>query len=67
MCGKRLQLRKWDSGRGVRRHAFCYACPTMRNSIDFSSWQGVLSTLLGLVLVTVVAVGIRLVVMQRLQ
>jgi len=39
----------------------------MRNSIDFSSWQGVLSTLLGLVLVTVVAVGIRLVVMQRLQ
>jgi len=35
--------------------------------IDFSSWQGVLSTLLGLVLVTVVAVGIRLLVMQRVQ
>jgi len=34
---------------------------------DFSSWQGVLSTLLGLVLVTVIAVGIRLMVMQRVQ
>jgi heme exporter protein D len=40
---------------------------SMRNLIDFSSWQGVLSTLLGLVLVTVVAVGIRLMVMQRVQ
>jgi len=39
----------------------------MRNLIEFGSWQGVLSTLLGLVLVTVVAVGIRLVVMQRVQ
>lgn len=39
----------------------------MRNGIDFSSWQGGLSTLLGLVLVTVVAVGIRLLVMQRVQ
>jgi heme exporter protein D len=39
----------------------------MRNLIDFSSWQGVLSTLLGLVLVTVVAVGIRLLVMQQVQ
>lgn len=35
--------------------------------IDFSSWQGVVSTLLGLVLVTIVAVGIRLLVMQRVQ
>ena len=39
----------------------------LRNLIDFSSWQGLLSTLLGLILVTIVAVGIRLVVMQRVQ
>lgn len=39
----------------------------MRNLIDFSSWQGTLTTLLGLVLVTIVAVGIRLLVMQRVQ
>lgn len=39
----------------------------MRNLMDFSSWRAVLSTLLGLVIVTVVAVGIRLLVMQRVQ
>ena len=39
----------------------------MRNLLDFSSWSAVLSTLLGLVIVTVVAVGIRLLVMQRVQ
>lgn len=39
----------------------------MRNFIDFSSWQGVLTTLLGLVVFTLVAVGIRLLVMQRVQ
>ncbi|MFT3817182.1 MAG: hypothetical protein QM750_06070 [Rubrivivax sp.] len=39
----------------------------MRGAIDFSSWQGLVSTLLGLILVTVVAVGIRLLVMQRIQ
>ena len=39
----------------------------MRGAIDFSSWQGLLSTLLGLVLVTAIAVGIRLLVMQRIQ
>ena len=38
----------------------------MRN-IDFSSWQGVLSTLLGLAVVTLVMVGIRLLVMQTVQ
>ena len=38
----------------------------MRN-FDFSSWQGVVSTLLGLVVVSLVAVGIRLLVMQRVQ
>ncbi len=38
----------------------------MRN-LDFSSWGGLISTLLGLVLVSVVAVGIRLVFMQTLQ
>ena len=36
-------------------------------SLDFSSWQGLLSTLLGLVLVTFIAVGLRLLVMQRVQ
>lgn len=39
----------------------------MRNAIDFSSWQGVLSTLLGLAVVSLVAVGIRLLVMQSVQ
>ncbi len=38
----------------------------MRN-LDFSSWQGVLTTLLGLAIVTLIGVGIRLVVMQRVQ
>jgi hypothetical protein len=39
----------------------------MRNGFDFSSWQGVLSTLIGIVLVSLVAVGIRLLVMQNVQ
>jgi uncharacterized membrane protein YgcG len=39
----------------------------MRNILDFSSWQALLSTLLGLVLVSLIAVGIRLVVMQSIQ
>lgn len=39
----------------------------MRNVIDFSSWQGVISTLLGLIVVSVVAVGIRLLVMHSVQ
>ena len=39
----------------------------MRNAIDFSSWQGVVSTLLGLILMSVVAVGIRLLVMHSVQ
>ncbi|WP_242111303.1 hypothetical protein [Luteimonas aquatica] len=38
----------------------------MRN-LDFSSWNGLLTTLLGLVAVSLVAVGIRLVFMQTLQ
>jgi hypothetical protein len=38
----------------------------MRN-LDFSSWQGLLSTILGLALVTLIAVGLRMLVMQRLQ
>ncbi len=40
---------------------------SMRNGFDFSSWQGVLSTLIGIVLVSLVAVGIRLLVMQNVQ
>jgi heme exporter protein D len=38
----------------------------MRN-LDFSSWQGVLSTLLGLAIITLLGVGIRLLVMQTVQ
>lgn len=38
----------------------------MRN-LDFSSWQGLLSTLLGLALITLIGVGIRLLVMQTIQ
>ncbi len=36
-------------------------------TFDFSSWQGVLSTLLGLALITLLGVGIRLLVMQTVQ
>ncbi|MET0280270.1 MAG: hypothetical protein ABW278_03985 [Steroidobacteraceae bacterium] len=36
-------------------------------SLDFSSWSALLSTLLGLVLITIVMVGIRLMVMQTVQ
>lgn len=39
----------------------------MRGFLDFSSWSGLLSTLLGLVLVTLLMVGIRLVFMQTMQ
>ncbi len=39
----------------------------MRNIIDFSSWQGALTTLLGLALVSLVAVSIRLLIMQTVQ
>lgn len=39
----------------------------MRGGIDLSSWQAMLSTLLGLGLVTLVMVGIRLLVMQTVQ
>jgi uncharacterized membrane protein YgcG len=39
----------------------------VRNGIDFSSWQGLLSTLLSLAVVTLVFVGIRLLVMQTIQ
>ncbi len=38
----------------------------MRN-LDFSSWEGVISTLIGLVVITFVMVGIRLLIMQTVQ
>src|SRR6186713_2418614 len=38
----------------------------MRN-LDFSSWQGLLSTLVGLAIVTLLGVGIRLLIMQSVQ
>ena len=38
----------------------------MRN-LDFSSWQAVLSTLVGLAVITLIGVGIRLIVMQIVQ
>jgi hypothetical protein len=36
-------------------------------AFDFSSWQGILSTLLGLSIITLLGVGIRLLVMQTVQ
>src|SRR6187551_3894773 len=36
-------------------------------SFDFSSWQAVLSTLLGLAVITLLGVGIRLLIMQSVQ
>ena len=39
----------------------------MRGALDFTPWQNLVSTLLGLVLVSVVAVGVRLLVMQTVQ
>jgi hypothetical protein len=36
-------------------------------SLDFSSWQGLLSTLFGLAIITLIGVGIRLLVMQTVQ
>jgi hypothetical protein len=36
-------------------------------SLDFSSWQTLLSTLLGLAVITLIGVGIRLMVMQTMQ
>jgi len=38
----------------------------MRN-LDFSSWQAVLTTLLGLAVITLIGVGLRLVLMQTIQ
>ena len=38
----------------------------MRN-LDFSSWQGLLSTLVGLAVITLIGVGIRLLAMQTVQ
>src|SRR5689334_20454838 len=38
----------------------------MRN-LDFSSWQAMLSTLVGLAVITLIGVGIRLIAMQTLQ
>ncbi len=39
----------------------------MRNVLDFSSWQALVSTLLGLVVVSLIAVGVRLLVMHTVQ
>ena len=41
--------------------------PIVRSGFDFSSWQAVLSTLLGLSIITLVMVGVRLIVMQTIQ
>ena len=40
---------------------------TVHSAIDFSSWQGLLSTLVGLALFSLVVVGIRLLVMHTVQ
>jgi uncharacterized membrane protein YgcG len=39
----------------------------MMRNMDFSSWQGVFSTLLGLAIVTLIGVGIRVLMMQTIQ
>jgi uncharacterized membrane protein YgcG len=39
----------------------------MRGAMDFSSWQGVFSTLLGLAVFTLMGVGIRVLMMQTIQ
>ena len=39
----------------------------MMRSLDFSSWQAILSTLLALAFITLIGVGIRLLVMQTIQ
>src|SRR3954464_15441023 len=39
----------------------------MRGALDFSSWQSLLTTLLGLAIVTLIMVGVRLLVMQTVQ
>jgi uncharacterized membrane protein YgcG len=39
----------------------------MMRAMDFSSWQGVLSTVLGLAIVTLIGVGIRVLMMQTIQ
>ena len=39
----------------------------MRNALDFSSWQSLLTTALGLLAATLLMVGIRLVFMQTIQ
>ncbi|MBK8185498.1 MAG: hypothetical protein IPK63_22410 [Candidatus Competibacteraceae bacterium] len=39
----------------------------MRGNLDFSSWSALASTLFGLVLITLIAVGIRLIFMQTIQ
>src|SRR4051812_9345073 len=39
----------------------------MRSALDFSSWQSLLTTLLGLGIVTLIMVGVRLLVMQTVQ
>ena len=39
----------------------------MMRSMDFSSWQGVFSTLLGLAVFTLIGVGIRVLMMQTIQ
>jgi len=41
--------------------------PVVRNVIDFSSWNALLTTLLGLAVVTLMMVGVRLLVMQTVQ
>lgn len=39
----------------------------MRSNLDFSSWQAVLSTLVGIAVVSLVAIGIRLLLMHGVQ
>ena len=62
------QARRSGQAAGARRETGRaeLARLAMRN-FDFSSWQGVLSTLLGLAIITLLGVGIRLLIMQTVQ
>ena len=52
---------------GVQQIGNAHRSSPMRNSLDFSSWQSLLSTVLGLLFATLLMLGIRLVFMQTMQ
>lgn len=65
----------FSAGPGKLQYRFCRMCKerplgqegVRMRGMDFSSWQGMLTTLAGLALITLIGVGIRLLVMQTVQ